>query len=45
MIYGPYSTGWRSESDRRDYRRRARYARLGVVMTVIIGLLFWLPLL
>lgn len=30
MIYGPYSTGWRSETERRNAKRRAAWAWLGL---------------
>lgn len=34
MIYGPYSTGWRSECERRNAKRRAAWARAGLVVTL-----------
>ncbi len=34
MIYGPYSTGWRDESARRE--RAARWARLGLLFSGVI---------
>lgn len=34
MIFGPYSTGWRSEVERRDAKRRAAWARAGVLLTL-----------
>lgn len=34
MIYGPYSTGWRNEEERQCARRRAAWARAGVLLTL-----------
>lgn len=35
MIYGPYSTGWRDgQTERRNAKRRAAWARAGVVVTL-----------
>lgn len=34
MIYGPFSTGWRCENDRRNAKRRAAWARAGVLLTL-----------
>lgn len=34
MIYGPYSTGWRDETARRVAKRRAVWARVGVLLTL-----------
>lgn len=34
MIYGPYTTGWRAECDRRNAKRRAAWARAGVVVVL-----------
>ena len=34
MIYGPYSTGWRHEVERRNTKRRAAWARAGVAVTL-----------
>jgi hypothetical protein len=34
VIYGPYSTGWRSETERHNDKRRAGWVRLGVLLTL-----------
>lgn len=34
MIYGPYSTGWRDENARLIAKRRAAWARVGVLLTL-----------
>jgi hypothetical protein len=41
MIYGPYSTGWRTGGRRRLARARARGALLGAALTLGAGLVFW----
>ena len=34
MIYGPYSTGWRSEAERRNLIARRRGAWLGLALVL-----------
>ena len=40
MIYGPYSTGWRSETDRRNTKARRRGAWLGLALVLASAAVF-----
>jgi len=44
MIYGPYSTGWRDEAERRKEKSAVRWARVGALLVVGGAYLFLGPL-
>ena len=41
MIYGPYSAGWRDETERRKRKSAARWAHVGALLVVAGAYALW----
>lgn len=41
MIYGPFSSGWRNEQERKARKARARWVMAGAWLVIAAGAGFW----